>query len=250
MNTIFFNKPPLEVLAELYLQKILNTLSVWAQNAFLVKVFWIFPGRSETKHGKLVLICSQHCIHEICYNASPNVFSSPAQFIHFIIIILGLPTMAGRSGEIWRCRKMRGIDATKLSSVRWEIRRIVPCGVVVDQTVPYEHWIGQAVRHTQAIKRIFAMFTNVTFLFVSVILEPDFYLCWREANHSRQMFPFWCGEIPLLSESALQFKCLCLSEEYAAFSFLLFRLRGFLSLEFRTRQRFRFFFCRKKEKTY
>ena len=93
------------------------------------------------------------------------------------------------------------------------------------------------MRHAKAIESVFPVFADVSFLFVSVVLEPNLDLCRCEAYHSRQVFAFRRGEISLLAKSAFQFERLCFCEEHASFSFFLFRLLRLLSLDFRTRQR-------------
>lgn len=90
------------------------------------------------------------------------------------------------------------------------------------------------------------MFAYVSFLFVSVILEPDFHLCRCKTYHPCQVLTFWRGKVSLLTKSSFQFERLRFGKEHSSLSLLLFRLRGFLPL--RAGRCFRLFVCNRREK--
>lgn len=59
----------------------------------------------------------------------------------------GLPAVTRCWGKVGRRGEVRRVNAAKFSPVRRKVRSIVPGRVVIDQTISYEHRVGNAVRH-------------------------------------------------------------------------------------------------------
>lgn len=128
--------------------------------------------------------------------------------------------------------------------MRREIRGVISHGIVVDQAISDQHrdWNGWA--HSQRLEAVLAVFTDVSFLLVAVVLEPDFYLSGCQAYHSSQVLSLRCRQVTLLAKSTLQFERLCLGEKHSSLPLLLFRLVVLLRFNVREGQMTRLFFSR------
>ena len=156
-----------------------------------------------------------------------------------------LPTVT-RTRKITRRRQVR-VNVTEIW-MRREIRGVVSHGIVVDQAISDQHrdWNGWA--HSQRLEAVPAVFTDVSFLLVAVVLEPDFYLSGCQAYHSSQVLSLRCRQVTLLAKSTLQFERLCLGEKHSSLPLLLFRLVVLLRFNVREGQMTRLFFCLEKKR--